>query len=337
MHCVVCPMALSARIVEKRRIHGATGVGRMIGRWIGRLALACCAGSAALAEPPLAVVIDDSAVFPENIAAARDGTLFFGSAAKGTIFRALPGKATAETWIAAGSAGMKQSLGLWADPRRQLLWVCAPGARATTTTPAEPSAIKTFDLKSGAFRTSYAFEGGGRCNDLTIAKDGTVYAGDFDGGRVMRLKAGEALFRPWLADPRLVSVDGLAFLADGQLYANTYRTNLLFRIALEKDGAAGALTQIATDRPLAKPDGMRTVGADKMLLVEGEGRLVEVTIAGDKAALRLIRDGFSDSPVGVALARGTAFVVQAKWAAMRDPGKDPGRFGATAVPYKPAK
>jgi len=289
------------------------------------------------AAPRGDITIADTAVFPENIAAGRDGTVYFGSAAKGTIYRAAPGASTAEIWIPAGTDGMKASLGLWVDGRRKLLWVCAPGPRATETTPAGPSFIKTFDLGTGAPRVSYGFEGGGRCNDLTIAVDGTVYAGDFSGGRVMRLKAGDDTFRPWAADPGFNAPDGLALLADGALYVNTYRTGMLFRVPIMKDGTAGTAVRIATDRAFGKPDGMRAVGAHTLLLAEGEGRLSEVTIAGDKATVKVVRDGFADNPVGVAMVKGTVFVAQAKWAAMGDKTKDPGSFGAVAVPYGPAR
>ncbi len=298
------------------------------------LSLALGVATAATSPDPRdAILIDDTGVFPENIAASRDGTIWFGSVAKGTIYRAPAGAGVAVPWIAGGTAGMRQAMGLWADDRRGLLWVCAPGARAKDGVPAEATAIKTFDLKTGAPRASYGFDGGGRCNDLTVSAKGIVYAGDFDGGRVMRLAPGDTRFSAWAIDPRLVSVDGLALLGDGQLYANTYRTNLLFRIPVGKDGAAGQPVPIATSIPLARPDGMRAVARHVLLLAEGDGRLSELTIAGDTATVRIVRDGLADSPAGVALVKGVAFVVQAKWAAMRDPAKDPGRFGAAGVPY----
>ena len=40
------------------------------------------------------------------------------------------------------------------------------------------------------------------------------------------------------------------------------------------------------------PDGMRSVGSKTMLLVEG-GRLDEVTINGDKADVKVLKDGMT--------------------------------------------
>jgi hypothetical protein len=96
--------------------------------------------------------------------------------------------------------------------------------------------------------------------------------------------------------------------------------------------------KLRTDRALVRPDGMRPAGAKTLLLVEGEGRLVEVTIAGDEAQLRLIRDGFSNVPTAVTLVGNTAYVIEAKFNYRSDPalrGKDPGPFQAVGVPYSP--
>ena len=46
------------------------------------------------------------------------------------------------------------------------------------------------------------------------------------------------------------------------------------------DGAAGSITEIQTSRKLEHPDGMRAVGPDQFLLIEGAGRLDRVKIEG---------------------------------------------------------
>ena len=52
------------------------------------------------------------------------------------------------------------------------------------------TALKAFNLKTAAFKASYAFPNNGLCNDMAVAKDGTVYATDTTQGRVLRLKKG---------------------------------------------------------------------------------------------------------------------------------------------------
>jgi len=52
------------------------------------------------------------------------------------------------------------------------------------------TALKAFTLKNAALKASYPFPGNGACNDIAVAPDGTVYATDTSGGRVLRLKKG---------------------------------------------------------------------------------------------------------------------------------------------------
>ena len=284
----------------------------------------------ALAQQNRDVLLNGSQIFPESITSTSDGALFIGSSANGAVYRSLPNASRADIWIAPGTSGMQRALGVLADEKSKLLWVCAPAS------PPNATSIKTFDLKTGAFKSSYAFAGGGGCNDMAVASDGTVYATDFAQGRVMRLRRGATEFEPWQADPQLASADGIALLADGAVYVNTFRSGFLFRIQINPDGSAGSLVKLRTARALVRPDGMRPIGAKTFLMVEGEGRLVEVTIAGDEAQLRLIRDGFSNVPAAVTLVGKTAYVIEAKFNYRSDPalrGQDPGSFQATGVPY----
>ena len=66
----------------------------------------------------------DTAVSPENLTSSRDGTVYFGSMTKGTIYRALPGAARAEPWILASTAALTRVLGVLADDEFNTLWVC---------------------------------------------------------------------------------------------------------------------------------------------------------------------------------------------------------------------
>lgn len=305
-------------------------------RWLPA-AIMLAAAAPVAAESRTEILINDTGVFPENLTSSRDGTVWIGSFAKGAIYRALPGAKTADLWISPAASGMTRAMGLIADEPRSLLWVCSAGERAIDARPAVPTSIKSFTLKTGELRASYPFEGGGGCNDMALAPDGTIYATDFDGGRVMRLSVGDVTFRPWAVEPGFGAADGVALLGDGAVYINTFRAGTLLRIPVKPDGSAGAATQIATDRPLVRPDGMRAVDSRTLLLVEGEGRLVRLTLSGETAKVHVLKDGLADSPAGVTLVGDTAFLVQAKFSYLRDPTKDPGRFSAIAVPYAPAK
>jgi len=154
---------------------------------------------------------------------------------------------------------------------------------------------------------------------------------------VLRLRKGASALDVWSTDPMLLATaDGLALLADGNLYVNSVGQGTLLRIDVNKDGSAGKITKLETSRPLMQPDGMRSVGSKTMLLVEGAGRLDEVTINGDNAEIKVLKDGLT-GPTAVTLTGGTAYVTEAKLALRNDATKDPGPFRAVGVPYKAPK
>src|SRR5437868_721280 len=140
---------------------------------------------------------------------------------------------------------------------------------------------------------------------LTSTANGTLYIGslnrgdayitDTKGGRVLKLAAGSDVLTVWYTNDKSdTSLDGLVWQGDA-LYTNTYNGNHLIRIALNSDGSAGKGVNLATSTDIYQPDGMRLSSAGKILLVEGRGkdgngRLDEVTVSGDTAAIRVIKD-----------------------------------------------
>src|SRR3981081_3788676 len=182
-------------------------------------------------------------------------------------------------------------LGVLADEKAGVLWVCASATGGRGGAPyVGETALKAFSLKDASFKASYMFPGNGLCNDIAVAKDGTVYATDTTGARVLRLKKGASTLDVWAADPMLLgAADGVALLADGAVYVNSVGQGTLLRIPVKAAGSAGPIVKLEPSQPLTSPDGMRSVGSRTMLLVEGAGRLDEVTIAGDKATIKVLK------------------------------------------------
>jgi sugar lactone lactonase YvrE len=296
--------------------------------------LACALQAADRAE----ITFADGRIFPESLTSTKNGTLYFGSLGLDSVYRAAPNAAKAETWIAPKTAGLQTVLGVFADESAGTLWVCASasGGRGGTPVVGE-TAMKAFSLKDASLKASYAFPGNGLCNDMAVAKDGTVYVTDTTGARVLRLKKGATALDVWAADPMLLgTADGVALLADGSVYVNSVGQGTLLRIPVKADGSAGPIVKLETSQPLTSPDGMRSVGSQTMLLVEGAGRLDEVTIAGDKATIKVLKDGLT-GPTAVTLAGGMAYVAEARLSLRNDATKDPGPFRAVGVPYKAPK
>ena len=266
---------------------------------------------------------DSGTVTPENLTSSRDGTLYFGSMVKGTIYRAAPGAAQAEPWILASAAGLTRVLGVLADDESNTLWVCQNATGGQGGAPATgQTALRSFDLKTGAAKGTYPFPPNSRvCNDIAVSADGTAYASESFGGRVHRLKPGATALDAWVTDQQLNVIDGLTFLADGSLYVNEFMSGKLFRIPVNPDGSAGAIVPIETSLPLTRPDGLRTAGPRKLIQAEQGGRVAELTIDGNRAEVRVLRDSLPRA-AGVTIVGDTAFVLV-------------GLTKAVAVPYRP--
>ncbi len=251
------------------------------------------AASNAAPQTHAEITINDTGTIPENLTSSQDGTVFFGSTAKGTIYRAVPGAAQAEAWIQASSNGLNNVLGVLADDKSNTLWVVSNVRRGRGAPSTGQMALRSFDLKTGAARGTYPAEGGGTLNDIAIAPDGSIYVSETFGGRILRLKQGATALDVWVTDPQLRGVDGLSFLADGALYVNNFFSGALSRIPVNADGTAGTIVPIETSLKFSRPDGLRTSTSNTLLQVEGQGRLTEITIEGNRSQVRVIREGLT--------------------------------------------
>jgi sugar lactone lactonase YvrE len=279
----------------------------------------------------------DGRIFPESVTSTRDGTVYAGSLGLDSVYRATPTSTRAEAWIPAKSNGLQTVLGVFADEAAGTLWVCtsAGGGRGGAPLVGE-TAVKAFNLADASFKGSYPFPGSGFCNDFAVATEGTLYVADTGSGRILRLKKGATALDVWASNnPLLASADGLALLADGALYVNSFGQGTLARIAVKGDGSAGPITRLETSRPLAQPDGMRTVGPNTLLMIEGAGRLDEVTITGDRAEIKTLREGLA-GPTAVTRTGGMAYVAEGRLN-LRDSTTDPGPFRIVGVPYPAAR
>jgi sugar lactone lactonase YvrE len=291
------------------------------------------------------VVVPGTTDFPESMTASADGTLFFSSFGNGRVWRAKPGETQASEFIKSGSNGLSSALGVLADDKSNTLYVCSddfsaagikiPGGTATS--------LKLFDLKTGEAKGSIPTPGSPTlCNDIVVANDGTAYVSDSFSGQILRLKPGANAFEVWTQDPRWkvegkAQLDGIAMLADGAIYTNIFEGDGLYRIPVNADGSAGAITKIQTSRPLYHSDGLRAFGPNKLIMVEGEtkGNLDLITVDGDNAKIETIKDGF-DGPVSLVQVGDQIYVLDVPLRYLLGPEaqakKPPPPFKASTVP-----
>jgi sugar lactone lactonase YvrE len=302
--------------------------------WIATLTYAVGAASSASAQPNQ-ITIDDTRAFPESLTSTADGTIYLGSFVHGTVYRAPPGATKAAIWIQAGPNDLKRGVGVFAHEPSNTLWVCSadPDPAKNTTM------LRAFDLKTAALKGTYPFPGGGFCNDVAVMRDGTTLVTDTRGGRILVLKPGSTALDVWAQDPKWVGIDGIAMVSDGSVLFNNVRQNQLVRVAVKPDGTAGAATMLELSQPIDGPDGMRSLPDGRFVLAENRsGRIDVVRLNGDKATIETIKDGFKLSPTAVTVIGSNVWVSEAKFAYLNDPAlkdRDPGNFGAVAVPLPP--
>lgn len=285
------------------------------------------------------VRIDGTSLFPESLSADAAGRLYVGSV-QGMVYRSEPNGEVATAWIMpTAENGLLALLGILVDERRKTLWVCTtPSPFAPPPATPATAAVVAFELATGRLKARYPLPAAGGCNDMAIARDGALYVTDPGGGRVLLLPAGGATIGPFAEAPALRGVDGIAIAGDGTIYVNNIQKNQLLRVDRRPDGAFADLTVLATSQPLKGPDGLRPIGGNRFLQTEGGGgRVTLVTIRGDMADIRTLRDGL-DAPSGVTPARGWVYAIEGKIGYLIDPklkGQSPGAFYARAIPLKP--
>ena len=249
-----------------------------------------------LAQAPPEIAPADAAAAPESLTSTANGTIYFGSMGKGTVYRAAAGATKADPWIDGAANQLTFVLGVLADEKAGTLWVCSNRTEPRDGVPATGQvALHACDLKTGTPKGTYPFPNGGLCNDIAVAADGSAYLSDTTLNRILRLKPGAAALDVWAADPLLAGIDGLSFLADGVLYANSYTTNKFVRVPVKADGTAGPVAEVQSSVPFVHPDGLRTVGPNTLLQAEGQGKLTEITIDGGQARVRVLKEGLKDA------------------------------------------
>ncbi|XSG81058.1 MAG: SMP-30/gluconolactonase/LRE family protein [Methyloligella sp. ZOD6] len=246
------------------------------------------APGAALADTAK-IALPESHPFPESVTSTEDGTLYVSSISDGGVLRVKPG-GEPEIWIEPGTFETRSTLGVLADEEKGLLWVCSndiSGIGVEGPSDVEGGYLKAFDLKTGEGKASYRMPSEKSvCNDIAIADDGSTYITNVAADEILKLAPDAEELEVWFTDPKVKGgLDGLAFGPDGNLYANTYNGNELFRIDVE-DGEAKGFTKLETG-PLTKPDGMRPIEGG-FVMVEGGGKLDRIAVDGDEVKIETL-------------------------------------------------
>jgi hypothetical protein len=116
---------------------------------------------AAIAEAQ-SIALPGLRAFPESLTSTVDGTLFIGRLGEGGIVRANPRTGRVRVFVTPGSSGSRSILGVFADDASNTLWAC-PNDLSTlggsSSGRDHSSALKGFDLRTGAAKRSVALPG----------------------------------------------------------------------------------------------------------------------------------------------------------------------------------
>ncbi|MFG2980481.1 SMP-30/gluconolactonase/LRE family protein [Streptomyces sp. NPDC048258] len=146
--------------------------------------LVCGAGPAQARTPgagariSTAFTLPGAKVYPEGIATdPRTHTVYVGSYADGTVYRARPGRPEAEVFLPSGTDGRHTANGLRVDARGRL-WVTDSTAGVSVYDTATGTRLAHFEVAG----TSPRF-----VNDLTFTPDGSAYLSDSVRGVIYRV------------------------------------------------------------------------------------------------------------------------------------------------------
>ncbi|MBR0900341.1 hypothetical protein JQ616_35780 [Bradyrhizobium tropiciagri] len=301
-------------------------------------AIVVALGMAGAARAETAPVGVPNKSFPESVTSTSDGALYVGSFNHGGVTKISGGKA--EQLVKPGAADSRSTLGVLADEKSGTLYVCSndiSGFGVAGPSDTKGAWLKTFDLKSGAPKGSFALsDPKSLCNDIAVGADGTAYVSDSFTPIVYSLKPGGTALATFATDPQLapakdgVGLDGIAIGADGNIYVTTFIPAKLFKVEV-KDGKAGAVTELKPSRPLDHADALRAHGSG-FLLIEGNGKLDKVTVKGSEATIDTVKDGLAE-PVSVTQVGNVGWIAEGKLSYIigDNKGKDPGPFTLTPV------
>jgi DNA-binding beta-propeller fold protein YncE len=277
-------------------------------RWLAAFvaALLCLAQAASAAE----ILIADEKSQPESLTVAPGGVLIVGSASSPFVYKVRSGSTTAEKFVDASAEGPGTFFfGMLADASTNTLWTCQLTPVPGTTPLRRHTALRSFDLESGAPKIRWSLPGdNSTCNDFAIGPDKALYISDTANSKIYKLAAGASTAELFLEDRALYGIDGITFL-NGTLYVNNVFSNNLYRIPVDAAGKPGQPVDIWMDQPIKGPDGMRSANGKLLVAENGSGKISVITVNGDKASVTVIKEGLK-TPTAVEPAGDTIWIAE---------------------------
>jgi hypothetical protein len=204
--------------------------------------------------------------------------MYIGTLVPGIVYRVPAGSLQPAPFV---TSGLQNPTGMLVVGDN--LWVCDI---SFTTNFDKPSVLVGFDLATAAEVGRHAFSANATvCNDLASNPAGDVFATDSFANQIVTVAAADLVSNSavvlW-SDAAAFSVDfvmgfglnGIAHNGSDAIYTVNYATGELFRVAVEANGSAGAVTVLTTQdgggapRALSQPDGLEYIDANTLMVAE---------------------------------------------------------------------
>ncbi len=297
-----------------------------------KLRQALKANAAPLVRSRPAFTLAERDLLTEGIAYDSASRSFLvGSVHRGKILR-VDHRGRVTELVPPGLPDFGAPMGLRVDPVRRVLWAAAAALPQTIgfdSAMAGRSGVFRFDLATGAITGRYAIPADGQphaLGDVTLARNGDVYATDSRAPAVYRVRAGADSIERFVTSPLLLSAQGLALDAEERtLYVADYSRGVL-RIDLASREVR--LLETADDVLALGIDGLYFVGGHLVGIQNGvtPHRVVRLRLdaAGDRVerveVLERARPDYAEPTLGVVVGRDLYYVAASQWERFRDDG-----------------
>ncbi|WP_299348473.1 hypothetical protein [uncultured Maritalea sp.] len=263
----------------------------------------------AISEERGRLILPETAAFPESIAIDKSGGIYTGSVTMGNIVY-ISADGTDKLFVRGGTNGAISIGGLLLSNEQDTLYACSSDLGLNGFSGSAATGLLAFSTSSGELIARWDFPGGGLCNDIAQAPDGTLYVSDSFVPRVLKLPTGADAFETFLQDERFsgegFNLSGITLLGDSLILAK-FNTGQFFRVDLANGPALAQVIQL--DQPIFAPDGLRTLNDDTILVAAASGQIARLRIDGLKAKVIPQNSSF-DGPTSLALHEGKIYVVE---------------------------
>ena len=278
-----------------------------------------------LGRPERAFRLQSPTFIPEGIAWDETRDHFYVGSIHERRVQRIPRDDEEKDFVKPGAGGLWAPFGMAVDPRKRLLWVAStavPEMKDAAPADLGRSAVLAYELVSGEPKHRFVLDDGPgphALGDLTVLRDGTIYATDSRAGLVYSLDPGTGKFSAVTRPGELSSPQGLAPSRDREgLYIADYTQGLYYFDLKKRE-----LTRLDVDKGVCVYgiDGLYRYKDDLIAVQNGirPHRVVRLRLSDRGRRVRSARvlaaalKDFDEPTLGVVTGQDFFFIADSQW------------------------